>query len=161
MAGRTLHGVRTAIQMYRLVVPRRVAVLQDVAEAPAYIAGRWVSDGTPAARTGPHARTVVSRSYPATPDQLAAALEFAGTGAKAVAALAPATRAGILERASRLATEHRDRIAALIALELGKPLKDGRGEMDRVADTFAVCAHETRRIAGEMPPVAGPARGAA
>lgn len=129
-------------------------------EAPAFVDGRWVSDGTPAARTGPYVRAVVSHSYPATPDQLATALEFAGSAARAVAGLAPATRAGILERASRLATEHRDDIARLIALELGKPVKDGRGELDRVADTFAVCAGETRQIGGEMLPVAGWARGA-
>jgi acyl-CoA reductase-like NAD-dependent aldehyde dehydrogenase len=144
-------------------------VLQDIlspgesgapVEAPAFVGGRWVSDGTPAARTGPHLRAVVSRCYPATPDQLATALEFAGSAARAVAGLAPATRAGILERASRLATEHRDDIARLIALELGKPIKDGRGELDRVADTFAVCAGETRHIGGELLPVAGWARGA-
>jgi acyl-CoA reductase-like NAD-dependent aldehyde dehydrogenase len=155
--------------MYRLVVQKGVVVVQDIlrpadtgapVEAPAYLAGQWVSDGTPAARTGPYARTVVSRSYPATPEQIAAALAFTRTGRKTVAALAPATRAGILERASRLATEHRDGIARLIALELGKPLKDGRGELDRVADTFAVCAAETRRIGGELLPVAGWARGA-
>jgi acyl-CoA reductase-like NAD-dependent aldehyde dehydrogenase len=44
-------------------------------------------------------------------------------------------------------------------LELGKPVKDGRGELDRVADTFAVCAAETRRIGGDMLPVAGWERG--
>jgi acyl-CoA reductase-like NAD-dependent aldehyde dehydrogenase len=144
-------------------------VLQDIlspakssapVEAPAFVAGRWISDGTPAMRTGPYARTVVSRSYPATPDQIATSLEFAAASAKSVAALAPATRAGILDRAARLAIGHREDIARLIALELGKPLKDGRGELDRVADTFAVCAAEARRIGGEMLPVAGWPRGA-
>lgn len=128
-------------------------------EAPAFVAGRWVRDGTPAARTGPYARTVVSHSCPATPEQVTTATDFAGRSARAVAALAPATRADVLERASRLATEHRDDIARLIAMELGKPVRDGRGELDRVADTFAVCAAETRQIGGEMLPVAGWARG--
>jgi acyl-CoA reductase-like NAD-dependent aldehyde dehydrogenase len=143
-------------------------VLQDVldstrsdspAEASGYVAGRWVSDGPPAKRVGPHVRAVVTHSYPASSAQLADALEFTGAGAKAVAALAPAARAGILERASRLATELRAELARLIALELGKPVKDGLGELDRVADTFAVCAAEARRIGGETLPVAGWARG--
>jgi acyl-CoA reductase-like NAD-dependent aldehyde dehydrogenase len=155
--------------MYRLVVPRSVAVLQDIldparsgqpVEAPAYVAGRWVSEGAPAARIGPYVRDLVSRCYPATPGQIATALEFTGAGARAVAALAPATRAAVLDRASRLASEHRADLARLIALELGKPVRDGLGELDRVADTFAVCAHETRRIGGEVLPVAGWARGA-
>jgi acyl-CoA reductase-like NAD-dependent aldehyde dehydrogenase len=38
-----------------------------------------------------------------------------------------------------LALDRRDDFARLIALELGKPIKDGRGEMDRVGDTLAVC----------------------
>lgn len=128
-------------------------------EAPAYVAGRWVADGPPAARVGPYVGEVVTRSYSAAPEQIAEALAFASTGARRVAALAPAARAAVLERASRLATELRADVARLIALELGKPVKDGRGELDRVADTFAVCAAEARRIGGEMLPVAGWARG--
>ena len=55
--------------------------------------------------------------------------------------------------------QRRDDLARLLALELGKPVKDGRGEIDRVADTFAVSAAEARRIGGEVLPVAGWARG--
>src|SRR4051812_28285480 len=76
-----------------------------------------------------------------------------------MARLAPATRAGILETASRPAGERRAEVARLIALELGKPVKDGLGEMDRVADTFAVGAAEARRIGGDLLPVAGWERG--
>ncbi|MFL6119550.1 aldehyde dehydrogenase family protein [Actinophytocola sp.] len=128
-------------------------------DAPAFVAGEWVTDGPPASRTGPFVRAVVSRSYPASEAQVAAARAYAAADARVVAGLAPATRADVLDRASRLAVEHRDDIARLIALELGKPVKDGRGELDRVADTFAVCAHEARRIGGENVPVAGWARG--
>ncbi|MGB3440667.1 MAG: aldehyde dehydrogenase family protein [Actinophytocola sp.] len=129
------------------------------AEAPAYIAGQWTTETTPAERIGPYVRAVVSRSYPATPGQIETARAFAAAGARTVAELAPATRAGVLERAAGLATEHRAAFARLIALELGKPVKDGLGEMDRVADTFAVCASEARAIGGETVPVAGWARG--
>jgi acyl-CoA reductase-like NAD-dependent aldehyde dehydrogenase len=130
-----------------------------ITEAPAYVAGEWTTQGTPVERVGPYLRAVVSRSCPASPEQIAAAREFARTGARAVAALAPATRAGVLDRASALATAHRDGIARLIARELGKPLKDGLGELDRVADTFAVCAAAARQIGGENLPVAGWTRG--
>lgn len=128
-------------------------------DAPAYVAGRWTTDGTPAERFGPYTRDVVTRSHPATAEQIDAAREYARTGAGVVAKLAPATRAAVLEQASRLATEHRSDLARVIALELGKPVRDGLGEMDRVADTFAVCASEARAIGGEMLPVAGWARG--
>ncbi|GHF41928.1 acyl-CoA reductase-like NAD-dependent aldehyde dehydrogenase [Amycolatopsis bartoniae] len=131
----------------------------DPVEAPAFVAGRWSRDGSPAERVGPYVRRVVSRSFTAGEEQVRQAARFAGESAAAVARLAPATRATILERAARLATERRDDVARLIALELGKPVKDGRAELDRVADTFAVCAGETRHIGGDTLPVAGWARG--
>jgi acyl-CoA reductase-like NAD-dependent aldehyde dehydrogenase len=102
---------------------------------------------------------VVSRARIAEPADVLAATGYARGAAKVTAGLAPATRAEILDRAARLAVDHRDDVARLIARELGKPLKDGRGEMDRVADTLRVCAAETRQIGGELLPVAGWARG--
>jgi acyl-CoA reductase-like NAD-dependent aldehyde dehydrogenase len=128
-------------------------------DAAAFVAGAWVTDGAPVSRVGPYTREVVSRSYPASAEQIATARGYAAAGARVVAGLAPATRAEVLDRASRLAVEHRDDIARLIAVELGKPVRDGRGELDRVADTFAVCASEARGIGGENVPVAGWARG--
>jgi len=127
--------------------------------APALVCGEWLADGTWTDRTGPYARRVVSRARTADLDDVGRALGYARQHTATVAALAPAARASVLERASVLAAGRRDELATLLALELGKPLKDGRGEIDRVADTFAVCAAETRRIGGELLPVAGWERG--
>jgi acyl-CoA reductase-like NAD-dependent aldehyde dehydrogenase len=125
----------------------------------ALVAGHWRMDGPQNERFGPYLRRVVSRAPTASTDDIITALRYARPSARAVAALAPAFRAAILQKASAAATEHRDDLARLLALELGKPIKDGRGEIDRVADTFAVCAAETRQIGGETLPVAGWARG--
>ena len=127
--------------------------------APALLAGEWRSDGPTADRLGPYRRAVVSRALVAAPTDAMRAGGYARAARTRVARLAPAARADILDNASRVALERRDDFARLIALELGKPLKDGRGEMDRVADTFAVCAAETRQIGGELLPVAGWRRG--
>jgi acyl-CoA reductase-like NAD-dependent aldehyde dehydrogenase len=131
----------------------------SVVQAPALLAGKWIGDGPSAERAGPFTRSVVSRARVAEPGDARVAAEYAKEGARTVARLAPATRAEILERGAALAVERREAIARLVALELGKPLKDGRGELDRVADTFAVCAAEARQIGGELLPVAGWARG--
>ncbi|MER6186115.1 aldehyde dehydrogenase family protein [Streptomyces sp. NPDC001652] len=130
-----------------------------VAEAPPYVAGQWGGNGPALARTGPYLRRVVSRTTTATGEEISRALAYASSSARTVAGLAPALRADVLERASRAASAHREGLARLLALELGKPLKDGLGEIDRVADTFAVCASESRHIGGETLPVAGWQRG--
>src|SRR6266699_1600099 len=134
-------------------------ITEEIASAPALVAGEWLRDGPWAHRTGPYLRRVVSRAAQASPADVARAAGYARDAAPAVARLAPAARADVLHRAARLAAERRDRLATLLALELGKPVKDGRGEVDRVADTLAVCAAEARRIGGELLPVAGWGRG--
>ncbi|WP_052424746.1 aldehyde dehydrogenase family protein [Streptomyces fulvoviolaceus] len=127
----------------------------DVVDVFPFVAGAWGGVGPPLERTGPYLRRTVSRALTATAEEIDRALTRARAYAPEVATLAPAARADILEAASRNATAHRDGLARLLALELGKPLKDSRTEIDRVAATFAVCAAEARRIDGELLPVAG------
>ncbi|WP_433046084.1 aldehyde dehydrogenase family protein [Dactylosporangium sp. CS-033363] len=130
------------------------------AVAPALLAGAWKTGGEQVERVGPYVRRVVSRAVAADDDMVRTAVRYAHDGARqAMAATSPAARAEVLERAAAAANRHRDALARLIALELGKPLKDGGGEIDRVADTFAICAAEARRIGGDVLPVAGWARG--
>ena len=117
-------------------------ITEDIVTAPALIAGEWRRDGLWQHRTGPYLRRPVSRAAQAVPDDVDRAARYAQDAAPAVARLAPAARAEVLDRAAELAAERRDRLATLLALELGKPVKDGRGEIDRVADTLAVCAAE-------------------
>jgi acyl-CoA reductase-like NAD-dependent aldehyde dehydrogenase len=131
-----------------------------VIESPALVAGEWQPDGAQLVeRVGPYLRRPVSRAPQATADDVRRAVAYAREGARATAELAPATRADILDRASRAAVDRRDDLARLLALELGKPLRDGTSEIDRVADTLAVCAAETRQLGGEVLPTAGWGRG--
>jgi acyl-CoA reductase-like NAD-dependent aldehyde dehydrogenase len=131
----------------------------DVCVAPALLAGEWRTDGRRADRIGPYRRSVVSQARVADPSDARTAGEYAASARRRVACLAPAARADILQSAAALALDRREELATVIALELGKPLKDGLGEIDRVADTFAVCAAEARQIGGEVLPVAGWRRG--
>lgn len=127
--------------------------------APTLLAGQWRTDGPTVERIGPHRREAVSRAVVAASDDVAAAAQYATVAKRRIARLAPAARAEILDRAASLAQQRADDFARLIALELGKPVKDGRGEMDRVVDTLAICASEARQIGGEVLPVAGWRRG--
>src|SRR5579875_1730318 len=92
-----------------------------VAEAPALVAGEWDTNGPHDERTGPYLGRVVSRAPHATSEHVALVAAYARGSAGQVRALAPATRADVLERAARGAVEHRDELARLLALELGKP----------------------------------------
>jgi acyl-CoA reductase-like NAD-dependent aldehyde dehydrogenase len=137
----------------------RTAPSTGVVEVGCYVAGDWLTDGPRVDRMGPWARRVVSTARQAGEADVRAALAFARHGATVVARMSPAARAEVLERAAVAALDRRAELARLLAWELGKPVKDGGGEIDRVADTFAVCAAEARRIGGEVLPVAGWARG--
>ncbi|GIF75865.1 aldehyde dehydrogenase family protein [Asanoa siamensis] len=134
-------------------------VNQDVARVGCLVAGEWRTDGPVAERVGPWTRAVVSAARQAGPDDVADALAYARGAARAVARMSPAARAAVLDRAAERVHGRRDELARLLALELGKPVKDGRGEVDRVADTFAVAGAEARRVGGEVLPVAGWPRG--
>jgi acyl-CoA reductase-like NAD-dependent aldehyde dehydrogenase len=131
----------------------------ELIDAPALVAGEWLSAGPWAERTGPYLRRAVSRAPAADQAVVDSSVSYARDAARAAGRLAPAARADVLDRAARIAASRRDELARLLALELGKPVKDGRGEFDRVADTLMVCAAEARQIGGEMLPVAGWGRG--
>lgn len=122
------------------------------------VAGRW-REGETLERVGPAHGRVVSMAVQASEEDAVEALDYARTAALEVARLSPAARAEVLERAAVMVSQRRDELARLLALELGKPVKDGRGEAVRAAETLSVCAAEARRIGGEVLPTAGWARG--
>lgn len=120
------------------------------ATARALVGGAWTEAGAWSERVGPFTGTVVSRAVTADAAMVDRALAYAASSACSVRAITPARRADVLQRAAGLAEERRDELARLLALELGKPMKDSRGEMVRVADTFAICAVEARQLGGEV-----------
>ncbi|TDD53269.1 aldehyde dehydrogenase family protein [Nonomuraea terrae] len=133
--------------------------MNTIHEARCLVAGEWLTEGAYSDRIGPYVREPVSRARTTQPGDIDAALAYARRASRFVARLAPATRADILERAAASVSEQGERLTRLLALELGKPLKDGRGEVLRVADTLSVAAAEARMIGGEVLPVAGWGRG--
>jgi acyl-CoA reductase-like NAD-dependent aldehyde dehydrogenase len=132
---------------------------EDATEARCLVAGEWRTSRDRTERVGPHTRRVVSVGYGADAAMVDEALAYAHRSRATVERVSPAARAAVLERAAGLVDAQRDEFARLLALELGKPIKDGRGEMVRVADTLRVSAAEARRIGGEVLPTAGWERG--
>lgn len=130
-----------------------------VFDAQCLVAGRWRSGPSPVERVGPYTRRLVSVTHVADIAMVDEALAYAQQAQAEVERISPAARADVLERAADLVDRHCDDFARLLALELGKPVKDGRGEMARVADTFRISAAEGRRVGGEVLPTAGWQRG--
>jgi len=79
------------------------------------------------------------------PAELEAAAATAHRAAPAMAALPPAERAAILERAAALIGERREELAQVLCEEAGKPIALARVEAERCRDTFTASALVARR----------------
>lgn len=67
--------------------------------------------------------------------------------------LTPYQRYEILLKAAEIAESRRDELERLLTWEVGKTLKDAKGELDRVINTMRLSAEEAKRISGEMVPL--------
>jgi acyl-CoA reductase-like NAD-dependent aldehyde dehydrogenase len=80
---------------------------------------------------------------------IAAATEAVGPMRK----LASYQRQNILNHCVRRFTERFDELALNLCIEAGKPIKDSRGEVSRLIDTFRIAAEESVRQVGEVMPL--------
>lgn len=69
---------------------------------------------------------------------------------EAMAAFTPDARRDVLEHCVRRFTERQEELALALCIEAGKPIKDARGEVTRLIDTFRIAAGEATRIDGEI-----------
>jgi len=67
----------------------------------------------------------------------------------AMAAFPPDKRRDVLEHCVRRFRERFDELALALCIEAGKPIRDARGEVERLIDTFRIAAGEATRIEGE------------
>ena len=78
------------------------------------------------------------------------AIELAAAATGAMAALPSHKRASVLHHCARRFQELREELAEALCVEAGKTIKDSRGEVTRLVDTFRVAAEEATRIGGEV-----------
>jgi len=69
---------------------------------------------------------------------------------EAVAAFPPDARRDVLEHCVQRFTQRFDELALALCIEAGKPIRDARGEVTRLIDTFRIAAGEATRIGGEV-----------
>ena len=70
--------------------------------------------------------------------------------AEPFASMRPYERQEILYHCVDRFTERFDELAMSLCIEAGKPIKDSRGEVSRLIDTFKIAAEESVRINGEV-----------
>ena len=68
----------------------------------------------------------------------------------AMAAFPPDARREVLEQCVQAFTERQEELALARCIEAGKPIRDARGEVARLIDTFRIAAGEATRIDGEV-----------
>lgn len=119
-----------------------------------FIGGTWVESPQQVEIRFPYDRSmVVGRVSWATQEHVEAALEAAKQGAKTMASWPLHRRASVLQHVADLISENRERLAALIVYEVGKPIKDAHLEITRAIASVRLAAEEATRIHGEMIPM--------
>lgn len=78
------------------------------------------------------------------------AISAAHAARPAMAAVPPDARRDVLEHCVRRFVERHEELTRLLCAEAGKPIRDARGEVDRLIDTFRIAAGEATRIGGEV-----------
>ena len=86
----------------------------------------------------------------ATPEAIDQGIAAAVAAAKPFAAMFPYERQAVLNHCAARFTERAEELALALCIEAGKPIKDSRGEVGRLVDTFRVAAEESVRMNGEV-----------
>ena len=117
---------------------------------PYFLAGELSSSEHQIQVTDKFSGQVVSSVSLATPDVFEAALTSASDSRRAMKELPPFERKAILSHCVKRFHEQFEELAMALCIEAGKPIKDARGEVSRLIDTFEIAAEESVRIGGEV-----------
>ena len=117
---------------------------------PYFLAGELISSEHQIQVTDKFSGQVVSSVSLATPDVFEAALTSASDSRRAMKELPPFERKAILSHCVKRFHEQFEELAMALCIEAGKPIKDARGEVSRLIDTFEIAAEESVRIGGEV-----------
>ncbi|MCD4691239.1 aldehyde dehydrogenase family protein [bacterium] len=119
------------------------------------IAGERVGGTRAKEVRNPYDGSVIDTVPLATDDDVAAALDAAERGALLMERLPRVERAAVLARTAAAIEQNAEELALLLAREVGKTIREARGEVARTVQTFKLSGEEARRLAGEVVPFDG------
>lgn len=117
---------------------------------PYFLANKAVQANTDLEVTDKYTGKVATRVAQADAKTILAAIDVAVRSQAALRKFRPYQRKAVLEHCVKRFKERFDELAHALCIEAGKPIKDSRGEVSRLIDTFQVGAEEAVRIGGEV-----------
>jgi len=117
---------------------------------PYYLANEAVYANEDLPVTDKYTGEVVTRVALASPDVIDAGIAAAVTATEPMAKLPAYKRKEVLLHCVARFKERYDELAYALCIEAGKPIRDARGETDRLIDTFQIAAEESVRMKGEL-----------
>ena len=117
---------------------------------PFYLASQPETPNTDLEVTDKYTGDVATRVPLASPEHIDQAIASAVEATGAMRKLAPYERQAVLQHCVARFEQRFDELAMSLCIEAGKPIKDARGEVHRLIDTFRIAAEESVRIQGEV-----------
>ena len=120
---------------------------------PYYLGGRALAPNHDLEVVDKYTGEVATRVALADPAAIERAIGMAADAAAPLRELAAYERQQVLLHCVRRFEQRADELAMALCIEAGKPIKDSRGEVTRLIDTFRVASEEAVRIGGEVLPL--------
>jgi len=117
---------------------------------PYYLANEAVFANTDLEVTDKYTGEVATRVAMADAKAIDAGIAAAVEATEPMRRFTPYQRQAVLEHCVTRFRERYDEMAMALCIEAGKPIKDSRGEVTRLIDTFKVAAEEAVRIDGDV-----------
>ncbi|GAA5503952.1 succinate-semialdehyde dehydrogenase [NADP(+)] GabD [Deinococcus xinjiangensis] len=122
---------------------------ESVTRSKAYFDGEWRMTPKTFEVIFPASGQSIGRVADCTPADAKRAIDAAEVALKEWRKVNPYERGKILRKWHDLIFEHKEELARLMTLEMGKPISETRGEVHYAASFIEWCAEEAGRIAGE------------
>ncbi|MCA9231106.1 MAG: aldehyde dehydrogenase family protein, partial [Planctomycetales bacterium] len=117
---------------------------------PFYLANEALTPNADLVVTDKYTGETVTRVALADAATIDRAIAAAVEAAEPMRRLAPYERQAILTHCVQRFSERSEELAYSLCVEAGKPIRDSRGEVSRLIDTFRIAAEESVRIGGEV-----------
>ncbi len=120
---------------------------------PYWLANRAEQPNTDLEITDKFSGEVVARAAMADAAAIDRAIQAAVDAEEPLRRMAAYERQAVLDHCVTRFQERFDELAHALCLEAGKPIKDARGEVTRLIDTFRIASEESVRMTGELLPL--------